>query len=261
MPLWAWPVYFMQDFILKNHKYVSFGIGLLFLLVLQKFAVPEPIFRFLLPAFLIYLILVIAYNRWYLKKIQKYNFWDMLLPELLMAAAFGVFLVIFSQGLRGIFLVTAVFVIAFSEIILGNMAENLMLNQTLLVAFGLFFGFFGAYFYAPNFEPLYLIGVFTGASLLARTFYESVPQAPKTKLIGAVTLGLFCAELFWVLNFLQFHFSVLSLVLFNIFYFCLILNYYHLFNNLNFKKIQFHLLIIVFCSLLAVIATPWTVRP
>jgi hypothetical protein len=184
----------------------------------------------------------------------------MLLPELLMAAAFGAFLVIPSENLRGLFLISVVIVITFAEIILGNMAENLMLNQTLLVAFALFFAFFGAYFWIPTFEPLYLAGIFLGSALLARTFYESVPQPSKTKLIGSITLGLFCAELFWALNFLQFHFSVLSLMLFNIFYFCLILNYYHLFNNLNFKKIQFHLALIAFCTLAAVLATPWTIR-
>lgn len=250
----------MPDNILKNHKLISVCVGLLFLLVLQKFASPEPVFRFLLPAFLGYLILVTGYNNWYLKKIQKYNFWALLLPDLLMSAAFGVFLVIPLASLSGLFLISAVIVIALAEIILGKMSENLLLNQTLLIAFGLFFAFFGAYYYTPNFEPLYLIGIFVGSGLLTRIFYESVPQPATTKLVGSVVLGLFCAELFWVMNFLHFHFSVLSLLLFNCFYFCLILNYYHLFHNLNFKKVQFHLFLIAVCSFVVLLATPWTVR-
>jgi hypothetical protein len=215
----------------------------------------------LLPAFALYLVAAAAYNRWYLIQIQKYNLWALILPELLMAAAFGVFLVIPSQVLRGLFLISSVLFIALSEIILGNMSENLMVNQTLLIAFALFFGFFGAYYYTPNYEPFYFAGIFLASSLLARVFYEAVPQSAKTKLVGSITIGLFCGELFWVLNFLNFHFSVLSLILFNIFYFCLILNYYHLFHNLNFKKVQFHLLMIAFCSLIAVVATPWNIRP
>lgn len=245
----------------KHHKLISVCIGLLFLLVLQKFATPEPVFRFLLPAFLLYLIIVTVYNYWYLKQVQKYNFWALLLPELLMAAGFGLFLVIHSPNLRGLFLTVTVILIALAEIILGNMSENLTLNQTLIIAFGLFFSFFAAYFYAPSYEPLYLMGIFLSGGLLARVFYESVPQPEKTKFVGAIAIGLFCAEMFWVLNFLQFHFSVLSLILLNIFYFCLILNYYHQFHNLNFKKVQFHLLLIVICSLLAVLATPWKVIP
>jgi hypothetical protein len=251
----------MSESILKHHKLISLGIGLLFLLVVQNFSAPVPIFRFLVPAVLCYLLLVGAYNRWYLKQINKYNFWAMILPGLLIAAGFGAFLVIPSPNLRGLFLTLTVLLITLAEIILGNMSENLTLNQTLIIAFGLFLSFFGAYYYTPSYEPLYLIGIFLGAGLLARIFYEAVPQPEKTKLIGAMAIGLFCAELFWVLNFLQFHFSVLSLILFNIFYFCLILNYYHMFHNLNFKKIQFHLLLIAFCSLVAVLATPWSARP
>jgi hypothetical protein len=250
----------MSEKILKQHKLISFCIGLAFLLSIQKFAIPEPIFRFLIPSFLVYAFLAAAYNSWYLKKIQKYNFWAMLMPEFLMAAAFGAFLVIPSENLRGLFLCSAVIVISFSEIILGNMAENLMLNQTLIAAFALFFGFFGAYYYTPNFEPFYLIGIFLGGSILCRIFYESIPKSSQVKMIGSIAIGLFCAELFWVLNFLHFHFSVLSLIMFNIFYFCLILNYYHLFHNLNLKKIQFHLLLIAFCTLMAVLATPWNIK-
>ncbi len=251
----------MSENVLKHHKLISICIGLMFLLVVQNFSQPMPVFRFLLPAVLFYVGLVAAYNRWYLKQIGKYNFWALLLPELLMAAGFGAFLVIHSQNLRGLFLTATVVFIAFAEIILGNMSENLMLNQTLIIAFGLFLSFFGAYYYTPSFQPMYLIGVFLGGGILARVFYESVPQPEKTKLIGAMVIGLFCAELFWVLNFLQFHFSVLSLILFNIFYFCLVLNYYHLFHNLNFKKVQFHLLLIAFCSILVVMETPWAIRP
>jgi hypothetical protein len=51
------------------------------------------------------------------------------------------------------------------------------------------------------------------------------------------------------------------LVLFNIFYLCLILNYYHLFHLLNFKKIQFHLVLIAVCVLLVIFSTPWSILP
>ena len=144
---------------------------------------------------------------------------------------------------------------------MGNMAENILLNETLLIAFGLFLTCFAAYFYLPQYEPWYLAGVFLSAALLTRSFYEAVPKSDNVKLIGALAIGLFCSELYWALNFLHFHFSVLSLVLFNIFYLCLILNYYHLFHLLNFKKIQFHLLLIAICVLLVIFSTPWSILP
>ncbi|HYV33528.1 MAG TPA: hypothetical protein VE973_01635, partial [Candidatus Limnocylindria bacterium] len=242
---------------LKYHSIISFCIGLLFLIVVQEFATPEPIFRFLIPAFLLYAGGVTVYNRWYLKQVEKYNFWILIRPMLLLAAGFGIFLVIPSFGIRGIFLILTVVMITFFEFILGNLAENILLNETLIIAFGLFFAFFGAYHYLPAPEIwnhwgwvipfLYLLGIFGGSFLLTRSFYEATPQSEKNKLVSSITIGLFCAELYWVLNFLQFHYSVLSLILFNIFYLCLILNYYHLFHNLNFKKIQFHLGLIFFC--------------
>jgi hypothetical protein len=246
---------------IKHHKIISFIIGLLFLAVMQEFGTPEPVFRFLLPAFIIYAALATWYNYRYLLQNNSYNFWILIRPLLLLCAGFGLFLIIPSIALRGIFLLTAVAIITFMETILGNLAENLLLNETLITAFGLFLACFAGYFYAPQYEPWYLLAVFLSGSLLARSFYESVPKPDRVKTAGAVAIGLFCAELFWSLNFLQLHFSALSLILFNIFYLCLILNYYHLFQLLNFKKIQFHLFLIVVCSLLVIFSTPWAILP
>lgn len=88
---------------LKRHKFISFCWGLLFLIIVQKFVQPQPVFRFLAPAFLFYAAIVGAYNTWYLKQIQKYNFWTVLRSLMLLAAAFGVFLILPSENLRGLF--------------------------------------------------------------------------------------------------------------------------------------------------------------
>jgi hypothetical protein len=244
---------------LKYHNFIAFFTGLSFLIILQKFAAPEPIFRFLLPAFLLFTAAVAIYNRWYLKKIDKYNFWVAIKPLLLLMACFGVFLILPDEFLRGIFLIAAVLIITLFEITLGDFAENVLLNETLIVAFGLFFSFFAANYYAPGYQPLYLLGIFLSGSLLARSFYEFVPKSKRTKTLASLILGLFCGEFFWVLNFLHFHFSVLSILLFNFFYFCLVLNYYHLFHVLTLKKIQFHLFLMLGCLAAVLAATPWVV--
>jgi hypothetical protein len=244
---------------LKHHKLIALITGLLFLIVLQKFATPEPVFRFLIPAFIVYSAVLILYNQWYLKNIQKYNFWMLIRPFLLILSAFGLFLVIPSAALRSWFLITAVGLITIFEIVLGNFSENLLLNESLITAFGIFFTFFAAYYYFPTFEPVYLAGVFFCSALLARSFYEFMPQSDKIKTVGAIILGLFTSELYWVLNFLHFHYSALSLILFNFFYFFLILNYYHLFHVLNFKKVKFHLFFMAVCILLVLLSTPWKI--
>ena len=244
---------------LKHHKLISFCLALLFLIVLQKFATPVPIFRFLVPAFLAFAAIATAYNYWYLKQIEKYNFWILIRPLLLLIASFGVFLVMPATFLSGLFLIIDVVIITIVEILLGNTAENILLNETLLIAFGLFVALFGAYWYAASFEPFYLMAIFAGSSLLARSFYEAVPQPAEVKLAGSIIIGLLCSELYWVLNFLQLHYSALALILFNLFYFCLVTNYYYLFHNLNFKKIQFQLLFMLACLVLIVATTPWSI--
>jgi hypothetical protein len=245
--------------ILKHHNLISFCIGLLFLLVLQAFANPVPVFRFLVPIFLLYAGAVTLYNRWYLQQTQKYNFWLLIRPLLLLVAGFGIFLVIPTAGFRGLFLITTVGLITLCEVVVGSSAENITLNETLIIAFGLFLSLAAFYQYAPTYGIYCVVSVFIAAALLARSFYESVPETQFVKQLGALILALFCAEVFWALNFLPLHFSALAIILFDIFYFCLILNYYHLFHILSIKKIQFHLLLILFCSAVVLISTPWTV--
>jgi hypothetical protein len=232
---------------LQRHKLISFCIGLVFLIVLQKFATPQPIFRFLLPAFLIYASAVFFYNRWYLKQIQKYSIWINLRFMLLLAAAFGLFLIIPTAGFRGMYLIVTVGLISLGEVMLGKEGENILLNEVLIIAFGLFLSFSAFYQYIPVFSALYAVGIFISSAILSRSFYELIPQTGNSKLVGSVVLGLFCSEIFWALNFLPFHFSVQGIFLFNIFYICLILNYYFQFHNLNLKKIQFHVLLILSC--------------
>ncbi len=245
---------------MKNrHNFVSLAIALLFVLILQKFASPQPVFRFLVPAFAGLLAVVWFYNRWYLRQMEKYNFWIQLRPLLLLSAGFGIFSVLPSELWREIFLVASVPVITLFELVLGNLTENLILNETLFIAFGLFSYFFASYFYAPAYQPYYALGVFISSSLLARCFYEFLPQDDKVKIVSSLVLGLFCAELFWVMNFLPFHFSFLAFLMFNLFYFCLIINNYYLFHSLSAKKIQFHLSLLMVCMFLALLATPWVI--
>lgn len=178
---------------------------------------------------------------------------------LLLASAFGLFLIIPTEGFRGLYLIITVGLISLGEIILGKEGENILLNETLIIAFGLFLTFSAFYQYIPAYSVIYAIGIFVSSALLARSFYELLPQAGYAKLVGSVTLGLFCTEIFWALNFLPFHFSIQGVLLFNIFYLCLILNYYHQFHNLNLKKIQFHLLLIAACSAVVLLFTPWNI--
>lgn len=262
----------------KYHKSISVIIGLIYSLLLFKFSVAQPVFRFLAPAFLVFCAAVFYYNRYYLKSVNKYNVWILTRSVFLFFSGLAIFTLLPNGFFRGVFLTSCFFVISFFELALGNFSENLMLDETLLVIFGLFLGFTAAEQYFPylhevawhlgnrqifsielSLQPLYLAGIFFSSLLLARSFYDFIPQGPKTKWTVSVVLGLFSAELFWALTFLPLHYSALALILFCFFYFCLILNYYNLFQSLTLKKIQFHLLLIVAACGIAVLATPWKI--
>ena len=244
---------------LKHHKFVSFLIGLAFVIVLQSLAHPEPVFRFLVPAYAAYMIAVFFYNRWYLQQLQSLNQWALIRNELLLAAGFGLYLIIPSEAVRGLFLLTGVGVIAFFELMLGKHSENIVLNETLFVAAGLFFALSAFSQYIPSYQTLYSVLIFAGTALLARSFYDYMPQSGEAKTVGALVLGLFASEIFWALSFLPLHFSALGIILFDFVYFALMMNYYFLFHTLNFKKMQFHLFLIVASGLLVIAATPWKI--
>ncbi len=234
------------------------------MVLLREFSNPDPIFRILVPVFLVYLILVLLYNYWYLKTIQKYNFWMLIKLLMLLISGFGIFLVMPTVGLRSLFLVASVFVVALFEYAIGNYSENVQINETILTAFGMFVAILGAALYIPPFfKPyvnlLYLSGIFLSSTIISRTFFEFIPQPGKIKTAASVTMGLYTTEVFWALSFLPFHYSALALLLFVVFYLCLMLNYYYFFQTLSFKKFQFHLILALVCVSLVMVSTPWKI--
>lgn len=243
----------------KYHKIFSTMIGLGFLVVLQVFSFPQPVFRFLIPVFLLFSFLVLAYNYVYLKNLDKLNFWVLVRPLMLLFSLFGIFMILPSPGFRSLFLIAAIVVIILSEIFLDNFSEQVLINETLIILFGLLVSMMAFVQFFPGYRFLAMFGVFLVIAFSARMFYEFVPTLASSKLIGSLILGLFSAQFFWGLGFLPFHFSATGLILFNLVYFSLILNYFYLFKTLNFKRLQFHLLLVVVASGIALASTPWRI--
>ena len=243
----------------RPHNLISIVFALLTLVVIQLFATPFPIFRFLFPAYFGLIGLFSWYNHWYLKKIGKYNHWLLLRNVLVYLAIFAFLLILPNPFTRGLFLILATVIIAFFEFFIGHFSETIMLNETLIMAFGFSISFCAYGWYFPKSETLLIMATLVVTFLMARSAYEFIPQPEKTKNISAAVLALFCSEIFWVLSFLPFHYSAIGLMLFSVFYFCFILNYYYLINTLNFKKFQLHLTLFVFAILLIIFITPWRI--
>ena len=91
----------MRDF---YHPIISAILSIGFVVVVQIFATPTPVFRFLLPALVIYVAGVGAYNYVHLKRRGLYNFWAWLRPLLFIVAWFSVFFIIPNSFWRGAYL-------------------------------------------------------------------------------------------------------------------------------------------------------------
>jgi hypothetical protein len=245
----------------KYHKISSAIIALLFLIGVQFYATPLPVFRNLFMAFLGFLILVGVYNFFYLRSVGKYNIWVWVRPLLFYIAWFSLFNFVPNATLRGLYLLASLPIIYFIEVVMERDGEQVLFNQTLISAFSLFIAAAAiSQFYRFNVPgTLYLVGLFIFTTVLVRSSYEPTPRSKNHKWAGAVAIALFTTELFWALDFLPLHFTALGLLLFNVFYFCWSLYYYFLFNHLTYKKIQFQLLLTVLFTGVILLLTPWKI--
>lgn len=241
----------------QHHKLISVCLGLLYMVVLQIFSSPQPVFRFLLPAFFGVLAVTYAYNRAYLRHLNQYNFWTVLRPALLQSSGFLIYLLLPGTFSRGVFFVASVFFLSVFESLITNQSENVILNQTLITAFNFAYGFFGFSQYFPSFGVFYLIGFFACAFLIARSFYEFIPHAANIKLLNALGVAFLSAQVFWAVSLLPFDFSALAILLFDFFYVLLVLNYYSLFHTLSLKKVKLYFGLAGVSLVIVFLATQW----
>jgi hypothetical protein len=238
------------------HKVISSVIALAFLVLIQSFS---HVFRFLLPVMALYLVIVMGYNYWYLKKHNFYFFWSWIRPLFFLTAMIGLYFVIPRNMFQGAFLIFAVAIIYFLEMRLLIASEQVLFFETLVTYFGLSLAVFGNNFYLmpKNFVTLLLLAVITFA--ISRASFDYVPQSNSQKNFFSWFLAFCILEVSWALVFLPFHFTALAVILLNIFYVLWIVIYYYLFHNLTVKKISFHVLFSAILILLILISTPWRI--
>ncbi len=237
-----------------SHKLISSIIALAFLVLIQ---ISSAAFRFMLPTMVLFLAAVLGYNRWYLKQQALFTFWSWLRLLFFYCALIGIYFIIQAGVLRGLFLLAALAMIYFVEAWLAVPSEQIVFWQTLLAYFGLCLGVFGFNFYLLPRSTLTLFLLALMTFFVARCSFDYIPRDKSKKNFFAGLIALAILELSWGLVFLPIHYSVLALMLFNIFYVLWIIVYHHLFHNLTLKKITFHLIFSSVLIIIALIATPW----
>ncbi len=249
-----------NHWLLKHHYWLSFFLGAGFLAVVQTSVSSgfKPVkFISLVSA---YLIVVFLYNQEFLKQINQFSFYKALRVPLLLTAAAAIFVIIPTPFLRAVFLLSSIAVAGFFQRTISAFSENFLLNETLLTSFGVFMGLTAwAYLYTPQNRFYVAMAVFGAVFLLARVFFEYTTASEKAKLVSALTVSFLMAQLFWAAGFLPQHYSALAVGLTALYYLSVVVNYNYLFNNLDFKKIQFHLIFVCICLGLVLISTPWRI--
>jgi hypothetical protein len=245
---------------IKIHLIISALIAIAFVVIVQVFATPLPVFRFLVPAYIVYAFAVSGYNWWYLKRTGRFNVWVWLRVPLFLLTWFALFFLIPSNLIRGTFLLISVPIIFFFESLVGNMGQQLGWNEFILTMAGLLIGLFGLSFYFILPGVLYLVIVFAATTLVVRTSLELVPHSTMVKWVASMAIGLFATELFWVANFLPLHYSALAIITFNAVYVVWIVYYHYLYHTLTLRQIQFHLILALVLTVVIFFTTPWSIQ-
>lgn len=241
----------------KYHKISSALGSILLIVVIQLFSTPQPVFRYLFPALLVFLIGVGVYTTVYLRGTGKHSFWAVVRTVIVFTAWIGMFFIIPSSVLRGFFLLAGLPILYYVLYTAGNTGEQLLFNELVVSAFGLFMLLASLAQYFARIGSWYVLITFLLTVVLSRATLDLTPQHLSTKWLGSIIIGLSMAELFWALSFLPLHYSVLGFILFAIFYAFWSLYYYYLFNHLTLRKVQFHLGLSLVFIILVLSTTPW----
>lgn len=243
----------------KYHKIISAVIAIGTIVVVQAFASPDPVFRYLIPALFVFIFGAQVYNYFYLREVGKFNVWKLVQIGLFFVAWFGVFVLLPNYLARGLYLIASLPVIFFVEMLLANFGEQILINQTLLTSFGLLAASWGTQYYYRLSESYVFMLEFVAIALLARASFEFIPHPDRLKTVSALALGLFVLQIHWALSFLPLHYSALAVISFSTFYAMWTLYHYALFNVLTAKRIQFYLLFALAAIIVVLSATPWKV--
>ncbi len=244
----------------KTHLIISAIVPIAYIVVVLIFSNPVPVFRFMVPAFFMTLALTSLYNWRYLMYRSSFNWWIWLRYIFLSIAWFGVLFLIPSGIGRGSFLLFTLPILFFFELLVGSRGQQLLQNEFLITTAGLVLIMFGfsSYFQLPGI--IYMCMVFAATLIVVRTSLELVPHPPIVKWVSSVSIGLFVAQLFWVLNFLPLHYSALAMICYVFVYILWVMFYQFLYHSLTNKQIQYHLILALILISLVLVTTPWKIQ-
>ena len=243
-----------------RHKVVSLIFAIAFAIIMQVMTSGEPIFRFLVTTFFVFLAMLTYYNWRYLLSQERFDLWLLIRVSVFILIWFGLIFIVPLGFIRFLFLIASLPIIFIFETLVANKGQQLGWNLFLLSLASLLLGLFGFHFYFPLSGLVYLGLTFIGVALLVRISVDTVPHSGNVKWFASLVIGMFASQVFWVLQFLPLHYSVLAILSFNILYLLWAIYYHYLYQSLSRRQIQFNLLIVVIFSIVILISSPWIIQ-
>lgn len=243
----------------KSHKSLSAVAACVLPLAVYFLAYPTPIFRFLVPAFFLCVVLTQVFSRSTLEHLHEGWPWAVVRSSLFYLAWFLLFFLLPTPGLQIAYMLISVPVLYVGERLVGYTGETVLVSHTILTSFGLLLAAAAGEYYFHAGSALLTIVVFTCLFLLSRATYVFVPQTPAIRLASSLLVALFATEAYAAVLFLPFHFSVVGFLAFLSFYIVWLFTYYWQFGVLTAQRVKLYLIISAALAILLLLVTPWQV--
>ncbi len=244
-----------------SHRVVSAVSAVGLPLVLYNMALPQPIFRFLVPVFVL-LVLAIELLTWRtLKSLNEARVWAVVRSSLFYLSWGLLFFLMPSPFLQGLYIFSSIPILYIGQQLVAYTGETVLITHTILTSFGIIMGVVASEFYFHASGLMMSSVLFLVYFLLTRATYIFVPQTSVVRLVASILVALCAVEAYIAILYLPFHYTVVGFLTFLSFYLIWLFTYYWQFGVLTFARVKFYLLISLLFGVGILLATPWQVVP
>ena len=243
----------------RSLRLISLVAAIFLPLGVYVFSVPNPVFRFIIPFFVLGVLAVEGVSWVVLGKASEARRWVLVRSALFYTAWLCTFFLIPSANLLWWYMLGSVPVLYLGHSLVAYTGETVLISHTILTSFGILLAAAAGEYYFKAGSLLLTTLVFASLLLLARATYVFVPQQPAVRLSASLLVALFATECYAALLFLPFHYTVIGFLAFLAFYVIWLCAYYWQFNVLTAKKVQFYVALAFVLALAVLLVTPWQI--
>ncbi len=240
-----------------SHRVVSIVSALVLPVVLYNMAIPQPIFRFMVPVFVL-LVGTIELLTWRtLRSFGEARVWAIVRSSLFYLSWVLIFFLIPNTFFQGLYIVISIPILYIGQQLVAYTGETVLITHTILASFGIIMGIVASEYYFHASGLVMSTILFIVYFLLARATYVFVPQSSVVRSVTSLLVALCAVEVYIAILYLPFHYTVVGFLTFTSFYLIWLFTYYWQFGVLTFARVKFYLFISILFTIGLLLATPW----